>query len=108
MPIQDRRRHPRVSAELDVEYGIGPELATGKIVDIGVAGFGIVGENAYPAGTQVELRIRAPGTGEDMKMKAVVCFSNPKRMGVQVISVPAEHANVLESIYALISRDRPQ
>ncbi len=107
MAINDRRRYPRFPTELEVQYGVGPDLVTGRIVDIGVAGLGIVGENTYPAGSKVELRFRAPDTNEDLRIKAVVCFSNPHRMGVQVISVPAKDAGLLEKIYEVLSRNLP-
>lgn len=105
MPFQDKRRHPRFPTELDVQYGIGQELASGKIVNIGVAGgWDCRREIPNLAGSQVELRFRLPEVNEDMRIKAVVCFSNRNRMGVQVISVPAKDAKILETIYELISR----
>lgn len=106
MSAQDRRGYPRLPTELDVEYGIGQELASGKIVDVGLAGFGIIGETTYPAGSQIELRFRAPESGENVRIKAVVCFSNRNRMGVQVISIPVNRAAVVEIIYELVSRNR--
>lgn len=106
MPAQDRRRSPRFSTDLDVEYGIGQELAHGKIINVGVAGFGILGETTYPVGTKVELLFRAPESGDNTRVKAVVCFSNLNRMGVQIISVSTEGTKVLETIYELISRNR--
>jgi hypothetical protein len=98
MAIPDRRRSPRYPTELAVEYGTAHEFADGKIVDVGVAGFGIVGQHTYPPGSELELRFRAPENGDEMRIKAVVCFSNQNRMGVQVISLPAEGLKVLETI----------
>ncbi len=104
--MQDRRSSTRFPTELEVEYGIGQERAGGKIVDLGVAGFGIVGEKTYPAGSRIELRFRAPESSEDLIITAVVCYSSRNRMGVQAISIPAEHAKILETIYERLSRVR--
>ncbi len=104
MAIPERRRHPRFPTELDVQYGIGQNLASGRIVDIGVDGLGIVGESSYPAGSEVELRFRPPDMTQEITVKAVVCFSNPNRMGVHIISFSDEQANVLEKIYEVLSQ----
>ncbi len=83
---------------------MGQERAGGRIVDLGVAGFGIFGDKTYPAGSRIELRFRAPESVEDLRIKAVVCFSTGNRMGVQAISIPADQARILETIYERISR----
>ncbi len=103
MSIPERRRSPRFPTELAVEYGTAHEFASGKIVDVGVAGFGILGHHTYPPGSQLELRFHIPENGDEMRIKAVVCFSSRNRMGVQVISVPAEGLKLLERIYDRIS-----
>lgn len=102
MTAQERRRSPRTSTVLDVTYGAGDEFADGRIVDVGMGGFGLVGKYTYPVGSQLELRFRTPG-GQSATIQAVVCYSNQNRMGVQVIRVSPEGATILKQSRELAS-----
>jgi hypothetical protein len=101
LSAEDRRHSARFSTALDVEYGMGQDFVHGKIVNVGLSGFGIIGENTYPVGSKVELLVRAPESGDKLRINAIVCFSNHNKMGVQVITVPREGAKILEAIYEL-------
>ncbi|MBZ5648019.1 MAG: PilZ domain-containing protein [Acidobacteriia bacterium] len=102
-PLSDRRSNPRIPVNLALRYGTNDELITGELVDVSAGGIGIVGETAYPAGTELVLRFRSRNSKTDLlSLRAVVRHTHGKRMGLEFVNLPiSDFARTLAMIERL-------
>lgn len=102
----ERRAAPRANAQFEVRYcGPGDEPLDAKTCDISATGIGLIGPKQYPAGTEVELRFRAPNSdkGDLVTMRAKVRHSTPNRMGLEFVNVPtSDHLRIRDMIMRLM------
>ncbi len=88
-PLPDRRANPRIPVNLALRYGQKDELISGELVDVSAGGIGIMGETAYPVGTELILHFRARTSKTDLlSLRAVVRHVHGKKLGLEFINLP--------------------
>jgi c-di-GMP-binding flagellar brake protein YcgR len=106
----ERRVHPRTNAQFDVRYGRDGETHDAQVCDISATGVGLVGPKAYPIGTEIELRFRAPDNpkaADLISMKAMVRHAAGQRMGLEFVNVPSsDHLRIRDMINRLVGKQQ--
>ena len=96
--MQEKRRHPRVSIDVNVRCEIsGRPPVDGKVVDVSVGGIYIEAPAAPAFGTQVTIVGDFPG-GPGLKLPAVVRWTKPGGFGAQFGLLGAKETHVLSAI----------
>ena len=104
----ERRLYPRIAAPLLVRYGTANATNPGYALDISEGGLGFTGEEPEPVGCEVRIRFKwdAP-LGEWFDVRAVVRYSQGKKMGVQFLDLKESvKIKLVEMIYQEMTRRR--
>lgn len=93
-----------------LRYGKNDELIPGELVDVSAGGIGVVGETAYPVGTELILHFRARSSKTDLlSLRAIVRHVHGKRLGLEFVNLPvSDFTRTLAMIERLTaSQDKP-
>lgn len=107
----DRRRAPRVSCDLSVEYGVRDDpTRVGRLTNIGTGGALLMTQAAGPpVGTVLLLRFHLPLSNRAVKTFGKVEWANLGRIGVQFVHLSLHEQEEIWRYYARESaweRDR--
>jgi CheY-like chemotaxis protein len=99
MMVAERRRcfrYPVEAAIFITRPGSRPVQA--KTINVSEAGMAVCCPEALKSGEQVELRLRVPGTTEDLTLSAQVCWANSEGLaGVKFLSLLNSAAQQLQN-----------
>jgi uncharacterized protein (TIGR02266 family) len=98
----NRRVRPRVSIALPVSYQAEGTLSAARTQDLSRGGVAIRTMDPLPAGTQIDLTFRLPGSNRDINASGRVAWSDRRvGMGVQFEKLTAD---AMQALNAFVER----
>jgi len=99
--VTDRRASLRLATEIMVRYGQAGEMTAGRGYDLSESGIGFTGCKLFPLGTTLDIEFSIGASqAEWFRVRGIVLYSKPDRMGVEFLETSAESkTRILKAIY---------